>query len=135
MSTLKSYEKPMLMSVAVQSNRSVADVCWGEGASGNSPTHYYDSSGHGFVKFRVTTPDCKEWDGQLNEYSYTCLYVENGTYPNNQACPQWSQELEAAALAEFDVAFNKYYATVSNHGSSASGFSDTFPHDPHDKSA
>lgn len=131
MKALKIYEKPMLQSVAIQSNKTVADVCWGEGSSGHAPTHYYDSSGHGFVKFKVTTPDCKEWDGQLNEYEYTCLLTEQGVYPTIWDCPETTQELVNSALAQFDVAFTQYYATVANHGSSASGFSDTFPPDPH----
>ncbi len=131
MKNLRAYEKPSISSIVIQSNKSVADVCWGEGSSGASPMHYYDTEGHGFVKFTVNTPDCKAWDGKLNYSEYTCLYRENGTYSSNPECPHWTQELENAAMREFQEAFDAYYATVSNHGSSAKGFSNTFPEDPH----
>ncbi len=133
MSNLKIYQKPMLKNVKIQSNSAVADWCWSEPEHG-SPVHYYDTEGHGFVKFRVFTPDCSAWDGRLNTRSYTCSRVEDGTYTQASECPDWSQALENAALAEFQVAFDEYFATVSNHGSSAKGFSDTFPKDHDDMS-
>lgn len=131
MQTRKEYIRPAMAQVAIQSNRVVADVCWGEGSSGSSPLHYYDTQGHGFVKFRVNTPSCKEWDGQLNYREYTCSRVEEGIYSSVSECPDWSSQLESSALAEFGEAFDTYYASVSNHGSSAKGFSDTFPPDHH----
>ena len=134
MQTRKQYRKPAMMKAVIRSSASVAEVCWGEGSSGASPLHYYDTAGHGFVKFRVNTPDCKAWDGQLNYRAYTCSRVEDGTYTNASDCPDWSTSLESSALAEFQDAFDNYYAKVSNHGSSAKGFSDTFPEDHHDMS-
>ncbi|MDO4974489.1 MAG: hypothetical protein Q4E38_09815 [Eubacteriales bacterium] len=124
MKEMRVYVKPMMESVAVQSNKAVADQCWGE--SGNV-THYYDSTGHGFVKFTVNAPNCKHWDGSAEENAtYTCQLNEQGI-----PCDQMTPEAAQAAISEFAVAFRTRFEEIANGGSSYKGFSDDFPPDPH----
>lgn len=124
MTELKVYVKPMMKNVAIQSNKAVADQCWGE--SGNIK-HYYDTSGHGFIKFYVDAPNCKQWNGDASSTAtFTCLLNEQG-----QDCDQMTAAAAAAAKAEFYAAFKKRFDEVANGGSSYQGFSEDFPNDPH----
>ena len=128
MKNLREYEKPIMSSVAVQSNKSVAAMCWGENHGSHAGTyHYYDSTGHGFVKFYVTATNCKEWDGDTSASAvYTCQYNEQGL-----ECEQMTPENENAALSEFFEAFRIRFEQIGNGGSSYDGFSNDYPYDPH----
>lgn len=114
----------MMKNVAIQSNKAVADQCWGE--SGNK-MHYYDTTGHGFIKFYVNAPNCSEWEGDAYSTStFTCQLQEHG-----MQCDLMSAEAAEAARQEFYAAFKTRFDEIANGGSSYKGFSDEFPYDPH----
>ena len=124
------YEKPSLKNISLRSNSPVAD-CWNEATHGGSgPTRYYDTTGHGFVAFRIVGGgNCKEYAGTTQEVRYTCLLNENGI-----ECDQMTAEAAAAAEAEFQRVFQAEFDTqtgLPNGGSPFHGIQNTFPDDPH----
>lgn len=125
----KQYEKPMLKRVSLRSNNPVAD-CWNEASVGGGPLRYYDTEGHGFVKFRITGGgSCKDFAGTTQDVEYTCLLNEQGQY-----CDQMTDDAANAAENEFIAAFTAAFDTQHgnpNGGSPFHGISDTFPEDPH----
>lgn len=127
MITLRTYEKPTVSFVALQSSSPVAK-CWNEtNNENNNRTRYYDSEGHGFIKFNITLgQDCGNVTHINYNATYTCIYNEQ-----NIPCEYMTAENEAKALEEFQNAWYKTLEAQANGGSNYAGIDDEYPPDYH----
>lgn len=125
--TLRNYEKPTMRLVTLQSSTPVAK-CWNETNNAqNNVTRYFDSPGHGFIKFNIILgQNCGNITNINVDATYTCSVEINGGN-----CEQMTPENEAAAMQSFQDAWYATLAAQSNGGSNYAGIDSDYPPDPH----
>ena len=125
--SLKTYEKPKMSYVAIHGGAPVAK-CWNETNNDNNKvTRYFDTPGHGFIKFNITPgQNCGNVTNINVDAVYTCIVVEA-----KEECEQMTPENQAAAMQNFDDAWKKTLERQANGGSNYAGIDTDYPSDPH----